>query len=80
MQINPERYGNVTLSSGMKTPLVLIGPLYILPDFLRPTNAFFKGTVCCIHKRFLHMLKDHLRVMLRSQNTFVAELLAPRYD
>jgi hypothetical protein len=36
----------------MKTPLVLIGPLYILPDFLRPTNAFFKGTVCCIHRGF----------------------------
>ena len=56
--------------------------IYILPDFLRQTNAFFKTMVCCIHrgcsavftKVFTHV-EGPLESNVALSKTFFSELL-----
>ena len=72
IQINPERYCNVTRSYSIKTALDFIGPLYILLGFLRQTKACFKRMAYCVHRGFC-ILKDHLGVMLLSKKTLLLQ-------
>jgi hypothetical protein len=73
IQINPERYCNVTRSDSIETPLDFIGPPYILLGFLRQTKACFKRMACCVHRGFC-ILKDHLGVMLLSTKHFCCRI------